>query len=233
MVGKLKLLCHYLHTLCVILFICCLSETDESGADSCASCSHPSDAHYIELPQEVETLVSSSEFFQTSCLLAGHEDSGLKQPGELTSSALEREERCDWEMDFSLQGNSGPGSSTNGTSTYPSQTIFSNFFLRHPCSESQSLFSFNQDSAELGRDNSSSPFPSSSSVESESTHSNISIHDPIFDTMDSPSVAELCEMLGETQNVQHCDFAHMTLTGTVHVLLTQMTFAIVFIWWYE
>eukprot|EP00731_Ephydatia_muelleri_P015533 Em0008g1253a len=191
-------------------------ETDESGADSCASCSHPSDAHYIELPQEVETLVSSSEFFQTSCLLAGHEDSGLKQPGELTSSALEREERCDWEMDFSLQGNSGPGSSTNGTSTYPSQTIFSNFFLRHPCSESQSLFSFNQDSAELGRDNSSSPFPSSSSVESESTHSNISIHDPIFETMDSPSVAELCEMLGESQNVQHCDFAHMTLTENEH-----------------
>lgn len=177
------------------------AETDESGAGSCASYNHPSDVLNIELPQEVETLVSSSEFFQTSHLV-GHEES-LEQPDDLTSSTLEREgeERCDWEMDFSSQD-------CRGTSTGTSTNIL-NFFLGQPCSESQSLFLFNQD---CGRDTSSSPFPSSSSVESESTHSNISIHDPIFDTMESPSMAELCEMLGDSQNVGHNDFAHMTLT---------------------
>ena len=190
----------YLLHICAILFV---SETDESGAGSCASYNHPSDALNIELPQEVETLVSSSEFFQTSHLV-GHEES-LEQPDDLTSSTLEREgeERCDWEMDFSSQD-------CRGTSTGTSTNIL-NFFLGQPCSESQSLFLFNQD---CGRDTSSSPFPSSSSVESESTHSNISIHDPIFDTMESPSMAELCEMLGDSQNVGHNDFAHMTLTGT-------------------
>ena len=65
-----------------------------------------------------------------------------------------------------------------------------------------------------------SPIPSSPSVASTSSPS--TVHERLFDSGESPSVIELCEMLGETSNVHHRDFSHLTLTGQLHpcVLLT-------------
>ena len=58
-----------------------------------------------------------------------------------------------------------------------------------------------------------SPIPSSPSVASTSSPSTVSMHEMLFDSKESLSVLELCEMLGETSNVQHRDFSHLTLTG--------------------
>ena len=65
-----------------------------------------------------------------------------------------------------------------------------------------------------------SPIPSSPSVASTSSPS--TVHERLFDSGESPSVIELCEMLGETSNVHHRDFSHLTLTGQLHpcVVLT-------------
>ena len=52
----------------------------------------------------------------------------------------------------------------------------------------------------------SSPIPSSPSVASLSSPS-------LFDPTESPSVIELCELIGESSKVQHGDFSHLTLTG--------------------
>ena len=173
----------------------------------------------MELPLEVESLVSSSEFFQTSQLV--NHDSSQELCSELMTSIGGS---SDWEVDFSLLNGACSKGVSSQTSeelpNYPSQGVFSNFYTSN-CSNPQQVYStqsllLNQDSemdAEFDRDT-SSPFPSSSSVESESSHSTLS-HDTLFDTMDSPSVAELCEMLGESPNAQHFDFAHMTLTGTL------------------
>ena len=57
----------------------------------------------------------------------------------------------------------------------------------------------------------SSPIPSSPSLASVSSHSTLSQPEPPFD--DSPSVAELCELMSESPNVRQSDFSHMTLTG--------------------
>ena len=57
-----------------------------------------------------------------------------------------------------------------------------------------------------------SPTPSSPSISSVSGHSTVS---SLFDPAgESPSVLELCEMLGESPNVQQHDFSNMTFTGT-------------------
>ena len=37
--------------------------------------------------------------------------------------------------------------------------------------------------------------------------------DSYFDQSDPPSVAELCELLGDSQNVQNSDFSHLSLSG--------------------
>ena len=63
-----------------------------------------------------------------------------------------------------------------------------------------------------------SPIPSSPSVASTSSPS--TVHERLFDTGESPSVIELCEMLGETSNVHHRDFSHLTLTGQPHHVLS-------------
>ena len=56
-----------------------------------------------------------------------------------------------------------------------------------------------------------SPTPSSPSISSVSGHSTVS---SLFDPGgESPSVFELCEMLGESPNVQQHDFSNMTFTG--------------------
>jgi len=59
-----------------------------------------------------------------------------------------------------------------------------------------------------------SPIPSSPSVASTSSPSTVSMHEMLFDSKESLSVLELCEMLGETSNVQHRDFSHLTLTDS-------------------
>ena len=64
-----------------------------------------------------------------------------------------------------------------------------------------------------------SPIPSSPSIASTSSPSTVSMHDMLFDSKESLSVLELCEMLGETSNVQHRDFSHLTLTGQSILLL--------------
>ena len=56
-----------------------------------------------------------------------------------------------------------------------------------------------------------SPTPSSPSISSVSGHSTVSsLFDP---ASDSPSVFELCELLGESPNVQQHDFSNTTFTG--------------------
>lgn len=214
----------------VWLFLCV---SDDSGQGS--SGNHPTDVLNMELPLEVESLVSSSEFFQTSQLITQDDGTGHRSD-DFMMSVDGSADLHTWEVDFSLQaaGRNPPCSMDSSITldasreqssvlTCPSQTTFCPSSCPNPeqaCSESQSIFLFDQGSElgiEFGRDNATSPFPSSSSVESESSHSSVSVHD-LFDTMDSPSVAELCEMLGESPNAQHYDFSHMTLTGKCHML---------------
>ena len=56
--------------------------------------------------------------------------------------------------------------------------------------------------------------PSSPSLASVSSLSTLSVHGSLFDAAgSSPSILELCELLGESQNVRHNDFSHLTLSG--------------------
>ena len=60
----------------------------------------------------------------------------------------------------------------------------------------------------------SPPIPSSPSLASvSSSHSTVSSR---FDSNDSPSVIELCELLSQSSNVHWRDFSHMTLSGRSH-----------------
>ena len=64
---------------------------------------------------------------------------------------------------------------------------------------------------------SSSSLPSSPSLASVSSLSTASIHDAFSD---SPSVFEMCELLGDSANVQLNDFSHMTLSGEASFVVT-------------
>lgn len=59
--------------------------------------------------------------------------------------------------------------------------------------------------------------PSRGSISSLST-----CGDSYFDQSDPPSVAELCELLGDSQNVQNSDFSHLSLSGKSFYLVASL-----------